>query len=187
MAQLEHRLAIVKIVPRKKLIEPDKIFPQNFQLRVVKLFEERRNRIRRQHCGQLEHLALGLTLPSSRAFCLAPARARAVEIEDITLMIRPFVGSRAAGIGPALHRDTAESRAVSAPCDHRRLLAGGDGGGVLSGISISMGVSIAICVLCHRSREIQRRMIAVSAARNRKNAKRRSVLRRNLATRPVTS
>ena len=49
MPQLQHRLAIVKIMPGKKLIEPDQVLFQVPQLRVVKFFEEWRNGIGRDH------------------------------------------------------------------------------------------------------------------------------------------
>jgi hypothetical protein len=63
-----------------------------------------------------------------------------------------------------------------------------DGVGDISGMTTSIGSSGATaCVLCQRSREIHRRIIAVSAARNKKNVKRRNVLRRILATRPIIS
>ena len=41
MLQLQHCLAIEKVVPRKKEIEPGEIFPEHFYLRVVKLSKER--------------------------------------------------------------------------------------------------------------------------------------------------
>ena len=49
--QSQHRLAIVKIVPRQKKIETDKIFAQHFYLGVVKLREKRRDRVGRNHRG----------------------------------------------------------------------------------------------------------------------------------------
>ncbi len=49
--QSQHRLAIVKIVPREKQIETDKIFAQHFYLGVVKLGEKRRDRVRCNHRG----------------------------------------------------------------------------------------------------------------------------------------
>jgi hypothetical protein len=41
MAQLQHRLAVVEIVPGEELIEPHQILLQIFDLRIVKLLEER--------------------------------------------------------------------------------------------------------------------------------------------------
>jgi hypothetical protein len=50
--QLQHRLAIEKVVTRKKQIEPDEIFPQHSNFRVVKLGKKRRHRIRAGHYNQ---------------------------------------------------------------------------------------------------------------------------------------
>ena len=49
VAQLQDRLAIVKVVAGKKLIEPEEILAQISELRVVKFLEVWRDRFRRDH------------------------------------------------------------------------------------------------------------------------------------------
>ena len=47
--QLQDSLAIEEVVAGENLIEASKVLAQDFHLRLVKLGEKRRNRIRRQH------------------------------------------------------------------------------------------------------------------------------------------
>ena len=127
MAQLQHRLAIVKVVARKKLIEPAEVLPQVLQLRFVKVLEERRDGIRRQHRRQTREQSrqfrvdLGQFL--DRLVRLGNARAQ-LQIEDITLRIGPFVGGRAARdrIHRRMHGNAAEkTRGLEPARDDRRL------------------------------------------------------------------
>ena len=49
MAHLQHRLAVVKVVTRQQLVEPDQVLFQVPQLRVVEFLEERRDGFRGDH------------------------------------------------------------------------------------------------------------------------------------------
>ena len=86
-------------------------------------------------------------------------RALQLQIEHVTLRIRPFVGSGAARrrLHRGVHGDAAEKRAVSSLPVMTGIFGDGAGVGVFSGTSISIGVSGANWVRCHCSSEIQRR------------------------------
>src|SRR5438045_1039256 len=43
MSQLEHRLAIVKVMARKELIEAAQVFSEGFEFHLIELFEKRRH------------------------------------------------------------------------------------------------------------------------------------------------
>ena len=127
VAQLKHRLGIVKVVARKKLIEPHQILFHVPQLRVVKLFEKRRDGIRRDHRGQA-----GKQSRQIRAhFCqVLDGRVRGrhphvhLQFEQVTLRVHPFVGSRAAGRwfdGGVNGNAAKQSRRIQLPRDDRNL------------------------------------------------------------------
>ncbi len=127
MAQLKHRLAIVKVVARKELIEPAEVLSQVLQLRLVKLLEEGRDGIRREHRRQTWQHSRQLRVHFGEFLdgLVRRGNARAqLQVEDITLRIGPFVGGGAAG--DRIHRgvdgDAAEkTRGLEPARDHRRL------------------------------------------------------------------
>src|SRR3954463_11160454 len=99
MSQLQHGLAVVKVVARQQLFESDQVLSQVSQLRVVKLLEERRNGFRRNHSRKTREKTRQLRINLGEIFDrgVGGRHARAqLQIEDVTLGIRPLVGGRAA-------------------------------------------------------------------------------------------
>ena len=127
MAQLEHRLAIIKIVAGKELIEPDEVLPQVLQLRLVKVLEEGRDRIRREHRRQAGQHSRQFRVHFGEFLDGLVRRGNPrpqFQIEDITLGIGAFVGGRAAGnrIDRRVDGDpTKETRGLEPARDYRRL------------------------------------------------------------------